>query len=228
MENMPPSARVSIAAAAALASSCVSDAEPSRAQGATEGSYLPCAELVAARPVGLDEPLEEGFTARELAMSAAGTYEVPLRWRDKPEGSRQLFLTQHETNARLSLTPDVSTARRVTWRDVRSDSPCSDTLELSGMLTLRSDDGAFDEQLEVLLRGVPGAAHASATFSPEELRGAYDASFFAGKEPVIGIVARFERARGSTDSVTTGYAMLGDQKPPASGEQQGSALILEW
>lgn len=93
---------------------------------------------------------------------------------------------------------------------------------------LETEDGAFHEPLQVQLRGLPGAAVASADVSPEKLRGTYDASFFDAKEPVISIRVRFGRGRGDAGTATSGYAILGDNKPSARGEQQASALIIEW
>ncbi len=137
-----------------------------------EGNDLPFCEE-SASVIGLDDATSLGFSANALVDLAV----TPSPFQD--------ILTYHrggQTPLTLTLH-DVSGARFVDSEAVSPDDgvtpaiaiECQDRLEVDARATLISDDGAFNEAFDVVLRSTAADAVAmAASLDPLALQGSYD------------------------------------------------------
>ena len=139
-----------------------------------EGNDLPFCEETAA-VIGLDDATSLGFTARALLDLAVSPSPFQDILTDHRGGQTPLTVTLHDVSeARFVDSETVSPKDGLTPTIAIA---CQDRLEVEARATLVTDDGAFNEDVDVVLRSSSADAVAlAASLDPFELQGSYDVS----------------------------------------------------
>jgi hypothetical protein len=132
-------------------------------------------------PLALDEAAPDGRVAAELLAAAGTAFDVPLVYEEG--GETQLSLSFTATEAR--------------WVDLEQPEPgrgpapaiylyCDDYLAISGTLSFRTADGAFDAGLALTLSaGADGALEGGGRFPTADLGGSFDWSAFGAEGELV-------------------------------------------
>ena len=139
-----------------------------------EGNDLPFCEETAA-VIGLDDATSLGFTARALLDLAVTPSPFQDILTDHRGGQTPLTVTLHDVSeARFVDSETVSPKDGLTPTIAIA---CQDRLEVEARATLVTDDGAFNEDVDVVLRSTAADAVAmAASLDPLALQGSYDVS----------------------------------------------------
>ena len=139
-----------------------------------EGNDLPFCEETAA-VIGLDDATSLGFTARALLDLAVTPSPFQDILTDHRGGQTPLTVTLHDVSeARFVDSETVSPKDGLTPTIAIA---CQDRLEVEARATLVTDDGAFNEDVDVVLRSSSADAVAlAASLDPLALQGSYDVS----------------------------------------------------
>jgi hypothetical protein len=176
----------------------------------TETDPSGCTVTVSAHGVRADEQTPVG-TAAQWAQRASNLPTATLRFREGSEGQEKVSALT------LKLQVETASARLLQRRDAENPMAiCQDVLDVPATLTLRSEDGAFDESLRATARIEGSQLSFRSTVLVNALRGSYRPTGFDAelRELHVQVFVRDASSEGSLTldapgSLNSGSAEVG-------------------
>lgn len=200
-----------------------------------------CVEM-ARRKVPIEQRTEVGFSGRDVLDFAVGSFSTPFSLsvpvedysglRVVPSGGESTLHVEIASSAREAT--HVTIARQKD-SDTFEDAGCEDALEIEASVHLRSDDGAFDDTIPVVLRA-DDPALASTTFEVEAggMNGTFDlieddelVDIYLVNPPANWVLERTEMTLRVVPGHISGtlFAWFGGESP---ADREHTALVGLW